>query len=118
MNWTIIFHQAFKEWLYEQPEAVQDSILANIGLLKIAGPSLGRPHVDTVQGSRYANLKELRVQHRGQPWRILFAFDPQRQAVILLGGNKTGDQRWYQKNIPIAEKRLAEHLKLLEENNQ
>lgn len=117
MRWTILFHPAFRDWLYEQPEELQDSILASIGLLKNEGPLLGRPYVDTLQGSQYPNLKELRVQHRGQPWRILFAFDPLRQAILLVGGNKTGDKRWYEKTIAIAEKRLKEHLQTIEKAN-
>ena len=86
-----------------------------LGLLKLEGPLLGRPYVDTLKGSQYPNLKELRVQHRGEPWRILFAFDPLRQAIVLVGGNKTRDKRWYEKNIPIAETRFNEHLAALEE---
>ncbi|CAO5020921.1 hypothetical protein NIES3806_09310 [Microcystis aeruginosa NIES-3806] len=117
MEWNIIFDEAFRDWLYEQEETVQDSILAYIGLLKQKGPLLGRPYVDTLQGSRYPNLKELRVQHQGQPWRVLFAFDPIRQAIMLVGGNKTGDKRWYEKNIPIAEKRFEAYLKTLTEQN-
>ena len=118
MKWKIIFHPAFRDWLYEQEEEVQDSILASIGLLQIEGPLLGRPYVDTLQGSQYSNLKELRVQHRGEPWRVLFAFDPVRRAIILVGGNKTGDKRWYEKNIPIADSRFQEHLQTLEDKNQ
>jgi hypothetical protein len=118
MEWMIIFHEAFRDWLYEQEQEVQDSILVYIGLLKQEGPLLGRPYVDTIQGSRYPNLKELRVQHQGEPWRVLFAFDPIRRAIMLVGGNKTGDKRWYQKNIPIAEKRFETYLKTLEEENR
>jgi hypothetical protein len=117
MDWIIIFHPAFRDWLYEQEEDVQDSILAGLGLLKQEGPLLGRPYVDTIHGSQYPNLKELRVQHAGEPWRILFAFDPIRQAIVLVGGNKTGDKRWYKKNIPIAEQRFAKHLETLEDLN-
>jgi hypothetical protein len=117
MEWTIIFHPAFKNWLDEQEEDIQDSILVGLGLLKQEGPLLGRPYADTLKGSQYPNLKELRVQHAGEPWRILFAFDPVRQAVVLVGGNKTGDKRWYEKNIPIAEQRFTEHLETLEDLN-
>lgn len=117
MKWTIIFHPAFKHWLDEQEEDVQDSILVGLGLLKQEGPLLGRPYADTLKGSQYPNLKELRVQHGGEPWRILFAFDTVRQAIVLVGGNKTGDKRWYEKNIPIAEQRFTEHLETLEDLN-
>ncbi len=117
MEWTIIFHPDFKNWLDKQEEDVQDSILVGLGLLKQEGPLLARPYVDTLKGSRYPNLKELRVQHAGEPWRILFAFDPVRQAIVLVGGNKTGDKRWYEKNMPIAEQRFTEHLETLEDLN-
>jgi hypothetical protein len=66
--------------------------------------------VDTVKGSRFTNMKELRVQVGGDPWRILFAFDPQRSAILLVGGNKRGDKRWYKTFIPIADERFERHL--------
>jgi hypothetical protein len=113
MNWTIIYHSGFSDWLTSLSEDVQDSVLFSVSLLEGEGPQLSRPHVDTLKGSRYPNMKELRVQHRGSPIRILFAFDPKRQAILLLGGDKTGDNRWYDKNLPIAEKRYQEHLDYL-----
>ena len=64
-------------------------------LLRRFGPTLGRPHVDSGARSKHANMKELRVQHRGRPYRVLFAFDPRRTAILLIGGNKTGMGRWY-----------------------
>jgi hypothetical protein len=115
MEWIIIFHPSFRDWLYEQQEDVQDSILVILGLLKQEGPLLSRPYADTLKGSQYSNLKELRVQHNGEPWLVLFAFDPLRQAIVLVGGNKVGDKRWYEKNIALAEQRFAEHLKQLED---
>jgi hypothetical protein len=81
-----------------------------LDILEAQGASLSRPHVDTIKGSTFSNMKELRVQHDGNPYRLLFAFDPQRQAVLLLGGNKRGDKRWYDVNIPIADRRFAEYL--------
>lgn len=81
-----------------------------LDILEEQGARLGRPYVDTIKGSSLPNMKELRVQHAGEPYRILFAFDPKRQAVLLLGGNKSRDKRWYEKNIPIAERRFREYL--------
>jgi len=78
--------------------------------VRAIGPNLGRPHVDTVQGSAFSSMKELRVQVKGDPWRILFAFDPQRQAILLVGGDKAGDKRWYARFIPIADERYRRHL--------
>jgi hypothetical protein len=82
------------------------------------GPKLGRPRVDTLEGSSFQNMKELRIQYQGEPWRILFAFDPKRQAVLLVGGNKTGNKRWYKENIPIADKRYRKYLEILKEENK
>ena len=118
MHWTVLLHPEFRAWLYEQEEGAQDVIFVSLGLLQREGPMLPRPYADTVKGSRYPNMKELRVQYRGDPWRLLFAFDPKRQAIILVGGNKTGHKRWYEQNIPIADERFAEHLKALEENER
>jgi hypothetical protein len=84
--------------------------LAHLDLLKERGPLLGRPYADTLKGSKITNLKELRVQHKTEPIRILFAFDPKQQAVIILGGSKQADKRWYDTNIPIAEKLYFDHL--------
>ena len=81
-----------------------------LDILEEQGAHLGRPYVDTIKGSSLPNMKELRVQHAGEPYRILFAFDSKRQAVLLVGGNKAGDKRWYDKNIPIAERRFRDYL--------
>ena len=108
--WEIIFHSEFEEWFFAEDLEVQDSIAMVLDILEQQGATLGRPYVDSINGSSFSNMKELRVQHDGKPYRILFAFDPQRQAVLLLGGNKGGDKRWYQVNIPIADRRFAEYL--------
>jgi hypothetical protein len=78
--------------------------------LEEEGPQLGRPYVDTVAESIFPNMKELRVQHKGDPWRILFAFDFERAAILLVGGNKRGNKRWYKEYIAIADRRFQEHL--------
>ena len=88
-------------------------MLAHIEVLKERGPQLSRPRADTLKGSKMKNLKELRVQYRGEPYRILYAFDPKRQGVLLLGGNKAGDKKWYDKMIPRAEKLYEAHLATL-----
>src|SRR5438128_4088838 len=81
---------------------MHDSIDYSVGLLEQFGPALGRPHADTVAGSKHA-LKELRVQHRGKPYRIFFGFDPRRSAILLIGGSKAGDKRFYKRMIPLAD---------------
>ncbi|MFI4937033.1 MAG: type II toxin-antitoxin system RelE/ParE family toxin [Candidatus Berkiellales bacterium] len=68
-------------------------------------------------GSKYSHMRELRIQHKGKPYRVLYAFDPNRMAILLLGGSKVGDNRWYKKNIPLAEKLYSKQLKKLGEEN-
>ena len=114
-EWDVQLDEEFRVWLEGLDESLQDHILSRANSLRTSGPHLGRPYVDTVKGSVFANMKELRIKFRNEPWRILFAFDPEQSAILLLGGNKQGDKRWYKKNIPIAEARFRRHLKQLEE---
>jgi hypothetical protein len=115
--WEIVLHKHFESWFFEQLEDLQDSIAMVFEILESEGTSLGRPYVDTLKGSSLPNLKELRVQHKGAPYRLLFIFDPLRQAVVLVGGNKGGDKQWYKKNIPIAEKLYSEYLKEIQKES-
>ena len=117
MEWQVLLDADFKAWLLDQEQKVQTAIFAHIGLLKAFGPTLGRPQVDTLKGSRLTNLKELRVQYQGEPWRVLFVFDPKRRAILLVGGNKQGDARWYKKAIPVAEQRYQRHVEQMEHDN-
>jgi hypothetical protein len=110
MEWEVILLDEFALWLGTLEVEVRTAILGHIILLRERGPNLGRPYVDTLEGSQFSNMKELRIQVNGNPWRVLFAFDPNRAAILLVGGNKTGDNRWYKKNIPIADSRFARHL--------
>lgn len=110
MSYIVIYLDEFATWLDEQEEGLQLRTLANFELLKERGPLLNRPYVDTLKGSEIANLKELRISYENAPIRILFAFDPKQQAIVILGGNKQGDKRWYDVNIPLAEKRYKKHL--------
>jgi hypothetical protein len=110
MPWTLVYLDHYTNWLEAQEEELQNEALAQLGVLKQIGPTLGRPRVDTLKDSNLPNLKELRFVHNGAPIRILFAFDPKQQGVVILGGDKTGDKRWYKTNIPVAEKLYAEHI--------
>ncbi len=110
MEWAIEFTDEFNVWWEGLSEAEQDSVAVKIGLLRAHGPNLGRPTVDTVRGSRHANMKELRVQHAGEPYRVLFCFDPRRAAILLAGGNKTGNDRWYEEFVPFADRIYDEYL--------
>lgn len=114
MSWSVLAHSEFENWLLALEKSTRNELLASFALLEEFGPTLGRPRVDSVKGSKYPNMKELRVQHKGKPWRVLFAFDPKRSAILLIGGNKGGDQRWYKTNIPIADRRFEQHLNNLE----
>jgi hypothetical protein len=115
MEWDVQFDDDFAVWLAGLEASLRAEIIAYANLLRHHGPQLGRPYVDTLEDSDFANMKELRVQYRGNPWRVLFAFDPRRVAILLVGGNKRGDKRWYKKHLPIADERFRRHLKRLEE---
>jgi len=117
IDWTVLFDEEFAAWLETVEEGLQDELLVHARLLQELGPNLGRPYVDTLKGSKVPNLKELRVQYRGDPWRILFAFDPKRAAILLVGGNKSGDKRWDKKHVRIAEQRFERHLERLKEED-
>jgi hypothetical protein len=118
MAWNVVFDPDFKIWFYRQEQGFQDESFAVLSVLEEFGPKLGRPRVDTLEASAFQNMKELRIQYKGVPWRILFAFDPKRQAILLVGGNKTGNKRWYKENIPIADKRYKKYLEMLKEGNR
>lgn len=103
------------DWLLSLDDDDYDLVIAALEVLRADGPSLGRPLVDTLTGSRHRNLKELRPGSSGRTEiRILFAFDPRRQAILLMAGDKAGAwKKWYSKNIPIAEERFDAHLHAL-----
>jgi hypothetical protein len=117
MEWDVLLDPDFEAWLLAQDTGVRRAIAAHAGLLKEFGPTLGRPQVDTLKGSKLGNLKELRIQHQGTPWRVLFIFDPKRRAILLVGGTKQGNARWYKTAIPLAEKRYRRHLAELEKHD-
>jgi hypothetical protein len=112
--WDVEFTDQFGEWWDALDVDAQISISAVVMVLEQIGPALTRPYADTVKGSRHANMRELRIQHQGRPFRLLYAFDPRRTAIILVGGDKGGDDRWYDVYIPIADKLYDEHLQELE----
>ena len=90
MAWTIRFHEEFEEELGSLGEAVQEELLAMAKLLGEFGPQLGRPHADTLNGSDFANMKELRFTADGGVWRVAFAFDSKREGILLVAGDKSG----------------------------
>jgi len=117
MAWEVGFDPAFDPEFDALPTAVQDELLAQAKLLEVFGPALGRPRVDTLNGSRHANMKELRFQVADGVWRIAFAFDPKRQAILLVAGNKSGvsERRFYRQLIKKADERFDAHLDRLKD---
>ena len=112
MTWTVEFEKAFEAEFEALQATVQDAIFARLILLQREGPSLGRPHADTLTGSRHANMKELRVNAADGVWRIAFAFDPKRKGILLAAGDKSGgsERRFYRKLIATADDRFDRHL--------
>jgi hypothetical protein len=118
--WVVLFHDAFDEEFSNLKEGLQDELLAHARLLAEFGPQLGRPTVDTLKGSRHTNMKELRFSWNEKVWRVAFAFDPQRQAILLVGGDKGGadQRRFYKRLINVADDRYDEHLGTLAQQSK
>jgi hypothetical protein len=110
MTWNIEYTDEFGEWWSTLSIEEQESLDTSVRLLEARGPSLGFPHSSGVNGSKFSHMRELRTQHNGSPYRTLYAFDPRRSAILLIGGDKTGNDRWYDIYIPIADKLYDEHL--------
>ncbi len=119
-NWPIEFQEEFFEEFGTWSEEVQDAVFGQLGKLQVFGPSLGRPSVDTLKGSDYPNMKELRADAENGIWWIAFAFDPKRKAILLTGGNKTGitKNRFYSALIRIADARYGKHLKGIDQERR
>jgi hypothetical protein len=112
--WEVEGTDEFYAWFSGLTSPERISVAAKIDLLEEKGPSLGRPHVDTLKGSKLTNLKELIIQHAGDPYRVIFAFNPRRAAILLLGGRKTGS-KWYKAAIREAEKIYEQYLEELKD---
>jgi len=108
--WEVEFTDEFEYWWNGLLEAEQIKIDAVIRLLEEFGPSLPYPMTSGVKGSRHSHMRELRIQIQGKPFRVLYAFNPNRAAILLVGGDKTGDARWYEVNVPIADRLYDRHL--------
>ena len=113
-NWIVEYTDEFEAWWIGLAEEAQDDIDRVVMLLEEHGPTLGYPYSSDIKGARFA-MRELRVQSGGRPIRVLYAFDPARSALLLIGGDKTGNDRWYVENVPRAERIFEEHLKELEQ---
>lgn len=115
MKWVVDFHEEFEPEFDALPDEVQDEFYAEAQFLEMMGPATGRPHVDTLKGSNYPNMKELRFEAMNDEWRVAFAFDPNRVAVMLVGGGKVGtsEKRFYKALIKKADDRYGRHLERL-----
>ncbi|MBX3468864.1 MAG: type II toxin-antitoxin system RelE/ParE family toxin [Planctomycetes bacterium] len=113
MTWEVEYTDEFGAWWGTLDQGEQESITAIVGLLEVRGPQLPFPFSSGVNGSRHGHMRELRIQHRGRPYRVLHAFDPRRAAILLIGGDKGGDQRWYERFVPLADELYDVHLEEL-----
>ena len=113
--WEVAFGDEFDEEFEELSQPVQDELLALAQLLGVFGPQLGRPHADTLNDSTFANMKELRFDADEGVWRVAFAFDSERKAIMLVAGDKSGvsEKRFYRTLIAKADKRYRAHLERL-----
>ena len=120
MTWSVFLHDEFQAEFDQFPQAVQDELLAYTKLLQKMGPQLKRPLADTLKGSRHSNMKELRFKAANGVWRVAYAFDPQRQAILLVGGDKSGvsQNRFYKQLIAKADRRFDNHLQQLKEKEE
>ncbi len=109
----VIGSDDFDEWFQSLDEAATDAVARVVDMLEMQGPVLPFPYSSAIKGSRLA-LRELRVQSHGRPIRVFYAFDPVRQAVLLLGGDKSGNDRFYETMVPQAERIFARYLQELE----
>jgi len=118
VQWEVEYTDEFERWWNNLTEEEQDSVAVAVELLEERGPELRHPHSSGVESSRHGRMRELRVQHAGRPFRVLYAFDPRRVAILLIGGDKTGDDRWYETFVPVADGLYDEHLKQLEKQKR
>ena len=113
MAWEVEHTDEFEGWWETLTEEEQVSVAAMVQLLEQRGPQLPHPYSSGVNSSRHGRMRELRVQHAGEPYRVFYAFDPRRMAILLIGGNKAGDDRFYEKYVPVADGLYDEHLEEL-----
>lgn len=114
-EWEIECTDEWVAWWGALDADEQESVAFVVTLLEQQGPGLSRPYSAPVKSSRHPHMRELRIQHRGRPCRTLYAFDPRRCAILLIGGDKTGKDRWYKEFVPRADRLYGEHLEILEQ---
>jgi hypothetical protein len=116
--WEVEFTEEFEDWWNKLEEAEQVKIDAAIRMLEEYGPDLPYPMSSGVTGSRHSHMRELRVQVQGKPFRVLYAFNPKRTAILLVGGDKTREGRWYEVNVPKADKLYDQRLEELKKESK
>jgi hypothetical protein len=117
VEWEVEYTDEFEAWWGGLSEAEQEDVAAYVTLLEKKGPTLPYPYSSDIRGARHTHMRELRVQHKGRPYRVLYAFDPRRAAILLIGGDKTGDDRWYDTNVPLADEIYDRHLAALKKED-
>lgn len=117
MAYVVRFVEDCYFWFCKLNDDEKAAVTATIKVLKEYGPQLSYPYSSKIYESNFSHMRELRIQHKGKPYRILYIFDPHRSAILLVGGNKTGDERWYKKHIPLADKLYKKYLNSLERKN-
>ncbi len=110
MSWDVEYTDEFGAWWAGLAEGQQEDVTASVELLTSLGPNLPFPHSSGIAGSRHGHMRELRVQSGGKPLRIFYAFDPRRAAILLIGADKTGDDRFYEKHVRLADDLYDTHL--------
>jgi hypothetical protein len=118
VEWGVEYTDQFENWWDSLDESEQESVASCVLLLEARGPMLGFTFSSGIEKSKHSHMRELRIQHAGRPYRVLYAFDPRRVAILLIGGDKTGDDRWYEKNVPIADRTYEAHLEALKEEGE
>lgn len=111
--WEVEYTDQFGVWWDTLDDETQRDVDSIVRVLKQRGPALTRPYSDAVKGSRHPNLRELRVQSKGRPLRVFYAFDPRRSAILLIGGDKTGDPRFYKRLVRAADQLYDDHLRAI-----
>ncbi len=113
MPWEVEYTDEFGQWWQKLLEGQQDAVAARVELLMEHGPNLPYPYSSDIRSSRHGGMRELRVQSGGKPIRVFYAFDPRRTSILLIGGDKTGNDRFYEEYVPVADGLYDEHLEEL-----
>jgi hypothetical protein len=117
MECSVLFTDEFEQWWNGLSVEEQESVTHSVDLLARFGIDLKFPYSSGISNSQYPHMRELRIQHQGRPYRVLYAFDPRRNAILLIGGDKTGHDRWYEAFVPLADRLYQHHLNEIEEGN-